>query len=192
MKKRLGLAASLAALAAVVLTAAAAGAGGGNSVRASLDATAQFGSMDPAALAACPAGYDWFVVIETVGTGTMTSDVYTGPVTWFEHHCTRLLLEQRAGTTDAHTVGRNVGEQTVVTEDGDELYGSFSGHFVLDGFFPSGEYEMHGGVAYTITGGTGIFEGATGHGHVAASDPGGFPPGSNFHLDMNGSLRVSG
>jgi hypothetical protein len=53
-------------------------------------------------------------------------------------------------------VGRSTGEFTLSTNDGDELFLTEAGHGVAIGDF------IHKVSVYTITGGTGRFEGATG------------------------------
>lgn len=171
----------IALLATLTVAVAAAATAGGNAMRASLEGGTSIISPDTSG---CPAGFDWFFIVYDAGTGTMTSDAYSGDVTWSGEHCTRILLA--ATEEHGHSVGKVVGTSTMVTPEG-ELYLEFHGTFVLNGT-PPVAYHTDATTPYTVTGGTGIFAGASGHGRIDVSDdqPGGIT------LESNGALKLSG
>ena len=76
---------------------------------------------DPAAVAArCPAGYEW--ILQTAGSGELTSEAYTGPVAYSTEHCSRVL----AGTLTGHAVGKiDAGVLMLVTPGGDMLHAAY-------------------------------------------------------------------
>jgi hypothetical protein len=171
---------ALAVFAVVVATAAA---GGGNALRASGSGVLFPVTFDPNAIAArCPAGHTWFVVFGGVGEGRMESNAYTGPVGWTSEHCTRLVVEM-----SGLTVGKTGGAvQTFSTPDGN-LTIAHTGGFVLKGTFPV-DYRTDGTASYTVTGGTDVFAGASGHGRIDIVDS----TAGGFTFTLNGSLKLAG
>ncbi len=181
MTKLLRVAVLLAALTVVGATPAAAG----NAMTASLEGFVVGFNQDPDAVAArCPPGFPQ-AIVQTAGSGVLTSEAYTGPVAYSSEHCTLLLVVTEH---DLAVTRADAGELTLVKPDGDELYaaykqpGVFTGDLTLVG--PS-QHRANG--PYTITGGTGIFAGASGHGHVF-----GLGQGVGVTLEMNGSLQLPG
>jgi hypothetical protein len=178
MRKLLGAAVLLAALMVVGATPAAAG----NAMRALLEGTTIGFIDDPAAVAArCPAGFEW--ILQTAGSGELTSEAYTGPVDYTSEHCSRLL----AGTLTDHAVGKaDAGLLTLVTPSGDRLNVTYRGTFVFNGD-TAVAWRSDVSQSFLITGGTGVFAGASGHGHLPTVDNSGA-----VILALNGSLALPG
>ncbi len=182
MTKLLRVAALLAALTVVVATPAAAG----DAMTASLPEGSIVGfNLDPDDVAArCPPGYPQ-AIVQSAQSGVLTSEAYTGPVTASSEHCSLLLVVTEH---DLAVIQIDAGELTLVTPDGDELYaaykapGVFTGDLTLVG--PS-QHRANG--PYTITGGIGVFAGASGHGHLGI-----FADSEAGTWEMNGSLRLPG
>ena len=182
MIKLLQVAVLLGALTVVGATPAATG----NAMTASLPEGFIVGfNQDPAAVAArCPPGYPQ-AIVQSEQSGVLTSGAYTGPVTASSEHCSLLLVVTEH---ELAVIRIDAGVLTLVTPDGDELHatykapGVFTGDLTLVG--PS-QHRANG--PYTITGGTGIFAGASGHGHlgILADSEGGT-------WDLNGSLELPG
>lgn len=168
---------ALGVFAVVVATAAASG---GNALRASGEGGLVPAPVDPATV--CPAEHTWFVVLDGSGAGYLTSGAYTGPVTWTGRHCTRLVVEM-SGLTVGKTGG---GKQTFVTPGG-ALTIEHTGGFVLKGTFPV-DYRTDGVASFTVTGGTGVFAGASGHGRIDVVDS----TTGGFSFTLNGSLKLAG
>ena len=187
MKTLLAAAVLLGALAAFAVTAAAAG----NAMRASM-------TVDPSTLYVIPG--DLFpapvsarcgpalpqAIVGATASGEMTSEVYTGPFTMTEEHCTLLVNITNDGQLAVAHV--RLGEMTLAAPGG-TLEIAFEAPGVIHGpvFLGPNVHTSNG--PYTITGGTGIFEGATGHGHIGGT---GVFDGSVFDVNMtlNGSLVV--
>jgi len=91
---------------------------------------------------------------------------------------------------DMAVVYIRAGLMTLVTPGGDtlglayKLPGVFTGDLTLTIVGPS-EHSANG--PFTITSGTGIFAGASGHGHV-----GGLADSTSAGIDLNGSLQLPG
>jgi hypothetical protein len=187
MKKLLAAAVLLAALAAFAVTAAA----------ASVAMTASM-TVDPSTLYIIPS--DLFPVqvaarcgpalpqgiVGGTASGEMTSEVYTGPFTLTDEHCTLLVNIRNDGQLAVAHV--RLGEMTLAVPGG-TLEIAYEAPGVIHGPVFLGPNVHTGNGPYTITGGTGIFDGATGHGHFSGT--GGFD-GSVFDVnyDLNGSLVV--
>ncbi len=137
---------------------------------------------DPAAVAArCPDGFEapmaW--ILQTAGTGELTTLGYTGPVTYSSEHCSRWLT-----FPDGKTVGKvGDGLLTMSTPSGDQLNLSYNATFVFEGDLSIMVWETKVNMRYTIVGGTGVFEGASGRGHFAVTDNSGYGTGG-----LEGSL----
>ena len=182
MKKLLAAAVLLAALAAFAVTAAFAG---GNALRASLQGNVVGINEDPAAVAVrCPdAGGDPQAIVRVAGSGGLASAVYSGPVAFSAEHCTRLLVMTEH---DVIVTQGRAGLLTLATPQGDELHAAYTQPGVLKGdLFGANEHSANG--PYTITGGTGVFRGASGHGNIGA-----LAEGPVVTIDVQGSLQVSG
>lgn len=170
-------------LAAVAMAAASAATADGNAMKMTLHSPVSVASGDTSS---CPTGYLWVGTLHDDGPGTMVSTAYSGDVTFTADHCTRILVNQRAGTPDAIAVGKIVGTQTVVTPEG-ILHFDFQGTFVLKGAFPMGDFTTDGTMSWTVTGGTGVFAGAAGHGAGDIHQE----PLSGLTLEMNGALQLN-
>lgn len=173
---RVAVAASLAAFVLVGASQATAGV----AMEASMEGAVVGIIEDPAAVAArCPPGAPQAIVRST-GSGELTSVVYTGPVVYTEEHCTLLLaMRKDMGLIVAYI---RAGEMDITTPAGDALSIAFKAPGVIYG--PEGAHRLNG--PYAITSGTGIFDGASGHGHVHGLAI------TTVSLTMNGSLIVPG
>jgi hypothetical protein len=175
----------VAALLAALALLAASPAAAATPLRASLEGHIVGFNQDPAAVAArCPPGSPQ-AILQIAGSGVLTSEAYAGPVEFSEEHCSLLLVV----TNHDLAVGYiRAGLMTMVTPGGDtlsfayKLPGVFTGDLTLVG--PS-EHSANG--PFTITGGTGIFAGASGHGHV-----GGLADSTSAGIGLNGSLQLPG
>jgi hypothetical protein len=182
MIKLLRVAVLLAALTVVGATAAAAG----NAMKASLPQGSIVGfNQDPDALAArCPPGYPQ-AIVQSVLMGVFTSEAYTGPVTASSEHCSLLLVVTEH---DLAVIQIDAGVLTLRTPGGDELYATYKAPGVFTGDLTLvGPNQHRANGPYTITGGTGVFSGASGHGHLGIL--GGSEGGT---WELNGSLRLPG
>jgi hypothetical protein len=175
-------------LAALMLTAASPVAGRG-AMSASLEGSIVGFSIDPTAVAGrCPPAFpqtppEWAqAILRSAGSGTLASAAYTGPVTFTAEHCTVIVVV----TEHAQAVVRiRAGLMTITTPGGDTLSLAYEAPGVFRGdLFLVGPREHVGNGPYTITGGTGVFAGATGHGHMNVQDQG----GPTAPLTLNGSL----
>jgi hypothetical protein len=174
MKAMLRVAAVVAALMLAGGTQAAAG----NAMSASLEGTVVSVNTDPAAVATrCPAGFN--AIVQTEGSGELTSGAYTGPVDYSSEHCVRFLV---VTNHELAVIKLGAGVLTIVTPDGDELHAAYTQTGVLTGGV-TGVSSNNG--PFTITGGTEVFAGASGHGHVSAN-----ADGVIVTIEMNGSLRT--
>lgn len=171
---------ALIAVVVFAVVAATAAAAGGNALRASGSGGLFPLPVDPATV--CPAGHTWLVAFRSEGTGSITSEAYTGPVEWSGRHCTRLMVEM-SGLTVGKTGG---GVQTFVTPEG-ALTIEHTGGFVLKGTFPV-DYRTDGTASYAVTGGTGVFAGAAGSGRIDVVDS----TTGGFAFTLNGSLKLAG
>jgi hypothetical protein len=187
MKKLLAAAVLLAALAAFAVTAAASSV----AMRASM-------TVDPSTLYVMPS--DFFPaevaarcgpalpqgIVGGTASGEMTSEVYTGPLTATDEHCTLLVNVTNDGQLAVAHV--RLGEMTLAAPGG-TLEIAYEAPGVIHGPVFLGPNVHTGNGPYTITGGTGIFEGATGHGHFSGT---GVFDGSVFDVNyaLNGSLVV--
>jgi hypothetical protein len=118
----------------------------------------------------CPELSEWR--FEGSGTGTMMSTPYSGEFQYVHSHCSRWMT----GPPDPErTTGRYVGKaeagvDTITVHDEEdpaqllgELFLEYQGTWVHEGDPP--EFDMQ----YTIVGGTGLFEDASGHGQFFAT-----------------------
>lgn len=135
------------------------------------------GSMpifDPDAVAArCPEGFEW--ILQTFGSGELTTDVYTGEYTYSGEHCSRWL----AGPPDSsdRTFFGRVGDGvlTLATPEGD-LVVSYAGAFAFRGDLTIPEYTSKVWLRYQVDGddSTGVFAGASGRGLLLGEDQTGY------------------
>jgi hypothetical protein len=144
MKKLLGVAVLLVALAAFVVTAAAADTGGSD--RPFTGKLAGSAAVVPDAN--CPIG------LRTLSEGSGAAS-HLGFVSMSSSHCTPV--------TNVITGG----QMTLVAADGDEVHATYSGACVPFPFPPVGE-NLTCGTENVIVGGTGRFANATGVAHVTA------------------------
>jgi hypothetical protein len=184
-------------VAALMLTSAAQVAAAGNAVRASMTGTPAGVNFDPAAVAErCPADFVGVgAIVQSAGSGELASEAYTGPVTYTDEHCTR--PRQAPPDVFAREVTPLLiaaGMMTLATPTGDTLNLEFTNPGVLKGDLTLAGFNRHTfNGPYTITGGTGIFAGASGHGQIGGVAEGeGGPGGIVITLDLHGSLRVPG
>ena len=151
---------------------------------------------DPTAVAErCPEGFGWIINsaggVELPGFGLvpgggfLESLEYAGPFGFVMEHCSRWVTNPE---TSERTNGRFVGDiaggvMTLVTPEGDELYVSYEGSFRFKGDLAVGEWTSVAVLQYRILGGTGVFDGAAGSGHIGVTDSSGYGAG-----DFEGSL----
>lgn len=127
---------------------------------------------DPAVVAAnCPTGFveRLGAVITGEGTVVVESDVYSGAMDSSDVHCSVPRPPVPTWIDDTRKVTPieyEVGHLILATPSGDELFIEYRAPGVMKGeIFGLNTHTFNG--PYTITGGTGIFEGATGHGHYS-------------------------
>ena len=121
------------------------------------------------------------VIVRGAGTGELTSEVYTGPIGWVEEHCTVGVDQASAGVL----VDRIHTAFVTISTPGGEFSYAYEATGVFTGVYGIVPWRHTGEGPYTITGGSGIFDGATGHGHLSVLDDSG-----DISIDLNGSLAV--
>lgn len=150
---------------------------------------------DPDQVAAnCPAG---FVerggrLLLTQETVQVESDVYTGTMqTVADQHCSvprPPMFTWIDGSRTVIPIEFEAGQMTLATQAGDELFVSYRAPGVLKGdLFGLNTHTFNG--PYTITGGTGIFAGASGHGSLSGEIQG-TATGFSGGFEMHGTLTV--
>lgn len=120
-------------------------------------------------------------LVESWGSGELTSEAYSGPVRFEDVHCTVLAVQTPA---EVAAIRIHAGLLTIITPHG-EFSLAFEAPGVFTGVFGVVPWRHTGDGPYTITGGTGIFAGVSGHGHVRVLDDSG-----HVTVDLNGSLGV--
>jgi hypothetical protein len=140
---------------------------------------------DPGAVEArCPTGSQW--ILSTVASVDMESDIYTGTLWATNDHCSRWVHAPR-GTGDETLPGKIAdGKMIMTTPGGDTLVLATRGTFVFRGdtvTFSSFTSDVR--IVFDIVDGTGIFEGATGHGTIRMVDL-----GSELSGSFVGSLAI--
>ncbi len=130
---------------------------------------------DPEAVSArCPDGFQW--IIQNAGDGWVQSPFYSGPVTFENEHCSAWLAFNPGRAT-----GRvGAGVHTFTTPDGDVLALEYHGGFTFEGDLDVGVWQSNANLIYTVVDGTGVFEGASGHGSFGAVDNSGLGVGYMF------------
>lgn len=138
------------------------------------------GSMpifDPEAVAArCPGGFQW--ILQTFGSGQLTTDVYTGDFTYSGEHCSRWLTGP-PDSPDRGFPGRvGDGVMTLTTPKGD-LVLSYAGIFTFRGDVTIPDFTSKVRMRYRVDGdkSTGVFEGASGRGPLFVEDHTGYTTG---------------
>lgn len=179
MTKRLRLPALLALLMLLVASPAWAG----NAMRASLQLTTVNVIFDPATVAArCPPGSPQ-ALVQSAGSGELTSGAYAGAVDWSDEHCSLLRVVTKH---EVAPVQDDSGLLTLVTPGGDVLHIAYESPGVFTGDLSlAGSWQHRGNGPYTTIHGTGIFAGAAGHGHMGFFDDSG-----DVTIDLNGDLSV--
>jgi hypothetical protein len=148
----------------LVLAAAPAAAGSSHGLKAEFEGPTFPPIHDPAEVAKrCPAGSEW--IFGGVGEGTMTSSVYSGAFEYENTHCSRWIVFDPERTTGKYVGKADDGIFTMTTPRGD-LEFAYEATWVFEGSLigdpPPFTADIR--VRYTIVGGTGDFEGATGSG----------------------------
>jgi hypothetical protein len=117
----------------------------------------------------CPAGTEWILL--TAGVGEAAG---LGSLTYTTEHCSRVVT-----LTPTGAIGKLAAGELVLTFDdtGDELHIAYEGTWKFDGNLLTGDGIAKAHQSYQVIGGTGIFEGAKGHGHMEGVD--------DFHQVMN-------
>lgn len=136
----------------------------------------------------CPPGSPQGIV-RSSGSGTLTSEVYTGDVAITDEHCTLLLAARSDGELAVAYIRAAVLELEALDPPGGTLTIAYSAPGVIKGDLFAGPnvHTLNG--PYTITEGTGGFAGATGHGHVSGSAE--FTGVAyNISITLNGSLAL--
>jgi hypothetical protein len=130
--------------------------------------------FDPEAVAArCPEGFEW--ILQTFGSGELTTDVYTGEFTYSGEHCSRWLAGP-PDSPDRAFLGRLTdGVLTLATPEGD-LVLTYAGVFVFRGDPTIPEFTSMVWLRYRVDGGdsTGVFAGASGRGLLLGEDQTGY------------------
>lgn len=152
-------------------------------------------SFDPDVVAAnCPAGFaergGAFLTEEE--TMQVESSVYTGTLqSVSDQHCSVPRPPMSTwvdGTRKATPIELEAGHMVLATPAGDQLFIDYRAPGVIKGaLFGANTHTAHG--PYTITGGTGIFEGATGHGEVTGEVQA-TATGFIGELTMRGTINV--
>ncbi len=130
--------------------------------------------FDPGAVSArCPTGFQW--ILETFGSGELTSDVYTGAFTYSGEHCSRWTTSppDSADRTFPGRVGDGV--LTVTTPEG-ILVLTYSGAFAFRGDVTLPEFTTKVWLRYQVDGhdSTGVFAGTSGRGVLWGNDQTGY------------------
>ena len=147
------------------------------------------GSMpvfDPEAVAAqCPAGFEW--ILQTLGSGQLTSDVYTGTFDYSGEHCSRWLTGP-PDRADRWYLGRvGDGVMTLTTPEGD-LVLSYAGIFAFRGDVTIPDFTSKVWMRYRVDGdqSRGVFENAFGRGFLLVEEHTGYQTGrllGSLHTD---------
>lgn len=126
----------------------------------------------------CPAGTEWVFLTEGGG-----SAVGYGDFAYSSEHCSRIVTFTPAGA-----VGKLAAGELRLTFDGtdDELYISYRGTWKFDGDLTTGAGIAKVHQSYEVTGGTGMFAGASGHGHM-----GGVVDFGRVLMDLDGGLHLA-
>lgn len=173
MMEKVRLSRSAAVLAAAMMAFAAPAAAATSTLRMWTTQAAIVGlTGDPAVVAAsCPAGFAerGALVISSQETVQVESAVYSGTMhSITDQHCSvpRPPMSTWAdGTRKVTPIQMEAGHLVLATPAGDELFVDYRGPGVIKGeLFGANTHTFNG--PYTVTGGTGIFEGATGHGSL--------------------------
>lgn len=185
---------------AALLTAGSASAAG-NAMRMTWTPGAVTANFNPVDVAQrCPAGWaerGAAIVTSTGGSGELTYQGRTVRVTVNQSHCS---LPRPHAKTMADLFARTVtpidiesGRMAIISSSGDltlnyRAPGVFKGDLTFVGY---NVHTFNG--PYTITGGTGLFTGASGNGHLQGIAEGGQgAPVSGGEGTLNGSLRLAG
>ncbi len=154
-------------VALLVVGAAPVAAGGSHGMKASFATDTFPPILDPDVVAErCPAGSQW--IWGGFGTGTMTSAVYTGDFTYENTHCSRWIAFDPERST-GRQVGKTAAGLAVITTPEGELWLEYAGTWVLRGDVTTLDFTADLHLRYTITGGTGVFTDASGHGRYLAT-----------------------
>jgi hypothetical protein len=163
----------IAALTLSLAAMPAATARGADVVRGELEG----GSMpifDPEAVAArCQEGFEW--ILQTFGSGELTTDVYTGEFTYSGEHCSRWLAGPPDSPHRAFPGRLTNGVLTLATPEGD-LVLTYAGVFVFRRDPTVAEFASKVRLRYRVDGGdsTGVFAGASGRGLLIGEDQMGY------------------
>ena len=142
----------------------------------------------------CPAGFAerGALLLRTQETVQAESDVYSGSMqSLADQHCSvprPPMSTWLDGSRDVTPIQLEAGRMTLATSAGHQLFISYRAPGVIKGdLFGLNTHTFNG--SYTITGGTGIFAGATGHGSLTGevqATATGFTGGWTMH----GTIRV--
>jgi hypothetical protein len=133
--------------------------------------------FDAEAVAArCPAGFEW--ILQTFGSGELTTDVYSGEFTLSGEHCSRWLTGPPDSPNRRFPGQVGDGELTLATPEGN-LVLSYAGVFALQGDLSIPEYTSKVWMTYRVDGGesTGVFHDASGRGVLFVEDQTGYQTG---------------
>lgn len=186
----------VAAVAAALMLLAAPAAAATSTFRAATTQVAVVALInDPVQVAAnCPAGFAerGALLVKSQLTFQVESDVYSGTMqSLSDQHCSVPRPPMSTwidGTRTVTPLEMEAGHMVLATPAGDQLFLDYRAPGVIKGdLFGLNTHTFNG--PYTITGGTGIFEGATGHGALfgeVQATATGFTGGST----MNGTISV--
>ena len=182
MRRRILVMLTVLAMALAIVPVASAAAGGGSSQGHSFHASVDGwetgfipGPFIPEGR--CPGGTEWILL--TAGGGE--ADGF-GTFEYTSEHCSRVVTPTPVGA-----VGKLAAGIMVLMFDDGELVLAYEGSWKFDGDLTTGEGVAKVRQSYEVIGGTGVFEGAKGHGSMGGVD--------DFHhilFDLNGSLKTVG
>lgn len=125
----------------------------------------------------CPASSGW--ILESAGGGEAAG---YGAFTWEAAHCSRVVAPIPGGAQ-----GKMAAGVMVLSFDEGDLTLGYTGSWKFVGDLMSGAGVAKAQQSYTVLGGTGIFDGAKGHGQI-----GGFFDNHAISFDIRGSLVGTG
>lgn len=145
-------------------------------------------------VANCPAGFAerGALIIKSQFAVQVESDVYTGTMqSVSDQHCSVPRPPMSTwidGSRKVTPIDMEAGHMVLATPEGDQLFLDYRGPGVIKGnLFGANTHSFNG--PYTITGGTGIFTGATGHGDFSG-DVQATTTGFTGAWTMHGTIKV--
>lgn len=125
----------------------------------------------------CPAQVMWMLL--TAGSGELNT---YGSFDWSAAHCSWVVAPHPVGIEGALGSGEMV---LTFHESGDQLFLAYQGHWRFNGDLATGEGIAEVRQTFNVVGGTGMFEGATGHGRIDGT----FMP-DDIYFRMVGAIEL--